>query len=178
MLAVSSNRGRKRVPTLSNTEPRVRGCFGFFPSLTFPLQAGHYRMRTRERDAHTCLITGVSPFEPARLKAAHIFPRSFDREWINKGFHELITDIAPSASLGGHLKIDSVQNVLLLRSDLHDAWDAYEIGVNVAVISSVLAQVDSQPDFILGFTGWLQSDRVHGWKRRHPRLHSPTWPHR
>jgi len=85
------------------------------------------------------------------LKAAHIFPRSFDREWIKKDFSALITDIAPPASLGGHLKIDSVQNVLLLRSDLREAWDAYEIGVDVAVISFVLAQVDSQPDFILGY---------------------------
>jgi hypothetical protein len=32
--------------------------------------------------------------------------------------------------MGGPLKIDSVQNVITLRSDLHDAWDNYEIGVN------------------------------------------------
>ena len=28
------------------------------------------------------------------------------------------------------MKIDSIQNVLLLRSDLHDAWDSYKFGVN------------------------------------------------
>ena len=32
--------------------------------------------------------------------------------------------------MGGPLKIDSVQNVITLRSDLHDAWDNYEFGVD------------------------------------------------
>jgi hypothetical protein len=32
--------------------------------------------------------------------------------------------------LGGATKIDSIQNVILLRSDLHDAWDNYEFAVN------------------------------------------------
>jgi len=39
--------------------------------------------------------------------------------------------------MGGPTKIDSVQNVITLRSDLHDAWDNYEFGVdpNVSPIS-------------------------------------------
>ena len=32
--------------------------------------------------------------------------------------------------MGGPLKIDSVQNVITLRSYLHDAWDNYEFGVD------------------------------------------------
>ena len=38
--------------------------------------------------------------------------------------------------MGGPTKIDSVQNVITLRSDLHDAWDNYEFGVdpNVSAI--------------------------------------------
>lgn len=32
--------------------------------------------------------------------------------------------------MGGSIKIDSVQNVITLRSDLHNAWDNYEFGVD------------------------------------------------
>jgi hypothetical protein len=35
--------------------------------------------------------------------------------------------------MGGSTKIDSVQNVITLRSDLHNAWDNYEFGVDPAV---------------------------------------------
>ena len=33
--------------------------------------------------------------------------------------------------MGGSMKIDSVQNVITLRSDLHDAWDNYEFEFGV-----------------------------------------------
>jgi HNH endonuclease len=32
--------------------------------------------------------------------------------------------------MGGPLKIDSIQNVIILRSDLHEKWDNYEFGCN------------------------------------------------
>jgi HNH endonuclease len=32
--------------------------------------------------------------------------------------------------MGGPLKIDSVQNLITLRSDLHSAWHNYEFGVD------------------------------------------------
>jgi hypothetical protein len=32
--------------------------------------------------------------------------------------------------MGGSIKIDSVQNVITLRSDLRNAWDGYEFGVD------------------------------------------------
>ena len=35
--------------------------------------------------------------------------------------------------MGGSIKIDSVQNVITLRSDLRDAWDNYEFGVDPTV---------------------------------------------
>ena len=38
--------------------------------------------------------------------------------------------MADEACMGGPIKIDSVQNVITLRSDLHDAWDNYEFGVD------------------------------------------------
>ena len=41
--------------------------------------------------------------------------------------------------MGGPFKIDSVQNVITLRSDLHGAWDNYEFGVdpNVSFVQGV-----------------------------------------
>ncbi|KAH9172484.1 hypothetical protein EDB89DRAFT_1886045 [Lactarius sanguifluus] len=32
--------------------------------------------------------------------------------------------------MGGRTKIDSLQNVITIRSDLHEAWDKYEFGVD------------------------------------------------
>ena len=53
-----------------------------------------------------------------------------DIQWVNKGYPSLITDPAPPQEVGGPTKIDSIQNVILLRSDLHGAWDNYQIAVN------------------------------------------------
>lgn len=53
-----------------------------------------------------------------------------DIQWVNKGYQSCITDPAPPQEVGGPTKIDSIQNVILLRSDLHDAWDNYQIAVN------------------------------------------------
>jgi hypothetical protein len=51
-------------------------------------------------------------------------------QWIRKGYPSKITDTADEAHMGGWTKIDSVQNVITMRSDLHDAWDNYEFGVD------------------------------------------------
>ena len=51
-------------------------------------------------------------------------------QWSNKGYPSLITDPAPLGEVGGSTKIDSIQNVIHLRSDLRDAWDSYKIAVN------------------------------------------------
>ncbi|KAF8659811.1 hypothetical protein AX16_001696 [Volvariella volvacea WC 439] len=106
-------RTRNRIPTHSNT----------------PVRESHYRTRTRNRDGK-CLITGQQTQTYSRLKVAHIFPRAHDVEWIRKGYRDKITDPAEEAVLGGSSKIDSIQNTITLRSDLHDAWDNYEFGVN------------------------------------------------
>ena len=58
-------------------------------------------------------------------------------QWISKGFANKITDRADSDVMGGSLKVDSVQNLITLRSDLHDAWDNYEMGVDPKVGSIV-----------------------------------------
>ncbi|KAF8219826.1 hypothetical protein L208DRAFT_1545762 [Tricholoma matsutake] len=111
-VALTEEKARTRQPTHSNTPARV--------------QQDHYHNRTRERD-RKCLVTGRRFATWAPLKAAHIFPRA---HWLRKQYHHLITDPAPASVVGGHSKIDSVQNVFMLRSDVHDSWDNYEFGVN------------------------------------------------
>lgn len=59
-------------------------------------------------------------------------------QWVRKQFHNLITDTAPATDVGGYSKIDSVQNVFMLRSDLRDSWDNYEFGVNPDVSALIL----------------------------------------
>jgi hypothetical protein len=59
--------------------------------------------------------------------------------------------------MGGRIKIDSVQNVITMRSDIHDAWDNYEFGVDSNVCCRIhIAPQDSlsaQNNYrITGFT--------------------------
>jgi len=108
------------------------------------LQIEHYQNRVRVRDP-CCLISGLPVVRDdySRFKAAHIFPRghevhvhlssfyalvrlipmvlTLNIQWINRGYPSRITDPAPLGEVGGSTKIDSIQNVLLLRGDLHDA---------------------------------------------------------
>ncbi|KIM80031.1 hypothetical protein PILCRDRAFT_822864 [Piloderma croceum F 1598] len=104
---------RLRHPTISNTP------------------TDYYQTRVRHRDP-CCLISRymVVRGDYSRFKAAHIYPRAHDIEWVRKGYPRRITDPAPLTELGGSTKIDSVQNVILLRGDLHDAWDNYKFAVN------------------------------------------------
>src|ERR1700733_2507166 len=51
-------------------------------------------------------------------------------QWIRRGYSSRIADPAPLAELGGSTKIDSIQNVILLRGDLHAAWHNYKVAVN------------------------------------------------
>ena len=70
-------------------------------------------------------------------------------QWVNKGYPSLVTDPAPPQELGGPTKIDSIQNVILLRSDLHDAWDNYQIAVDPDVcINFFLPCVSSYLEFV------------------------------
>ncbi|KAK2462179.1 hypothetical protein APHAL10511_005811 [Amanita phalloides] len=112
-VALTGERARPRQPTHSAT----------------PAWQNHYCNRVRQRDSK-CLIMGRTFATWTALKAAHIFPRAHVDEWLRKQYHSLITDSAPDSSIGGYSKIDSVQNVIMLQSDLHHMWDNYEFGVN------------------------------------------------
>ena len=66
---------------------------------------------------------GVSFYEG--FQAAHIFPLGLEDYWISEGYERWVT-IEPVK--GG--KINSVQNGLLLASDIHQLFDAYHISIN------------------------------------------------
>ncbi|OBT77316.1 hypothetical protein VF21_03464 [Pseudogymnoascus sp. 05NY08] len=78
-----------------------------------------------------CVISGIPQDESLQIfNAAHIFPFAREKTWIKKGMARFITDAAPPAQQG-ETKIHSVQNGLLLKSDIHKLFDIYALTVNV-----------------------------------------------
>jgi len=65
------------------------------------------------------------------FKAAHIFPLAHESYWIDKGFSQWITK-----SPANEGSINSVQNGLLLRSDIHQLFDIYGVTSNPDVCIS------------------------------------------
>jgi hypothetical protein len=85
----------------------------------------------RARDLR-CVITGQRAPRPASgrwegLQAAHIFPLGHEGLWNQLNYSSLIT-IPPASAVAG--SINSVQNGLLLRSDIHDFFDSYDFSIN------------------------------------------------
>ncbi len=88
----------------------------------------------------------------SRLKVAHILPRSYYAEvsnlfllqplinsgyycyqWIRKEYPSKITDTEePCFGLGEH-KMDTIQNVITLRTDLSLTWESFDFCVDPAV---------------------------------------------
>ena len=85
----------------------------------------------RQRDL-ACIITGTEPrFGPLgpwyMFEAAHIFPLAYEQYWNDNKFYEWVR-IPPATPSDG--MINSVQNGILLRSDIHTIFDAYEVAIN------------------------------------------------
>lgn len=59
------------------------------------------------------------------FEAAHIFPLAYEGHWISGGYSRWITILPEN---GG--AINSVQNGLLLRSDIHQQFDSYNLSIN------------------------------------------------
>jgi len=95
-------------------------------------RVAEFRKAVRERDRR-CVITGeLAPradYDVWRgFEAAHIFPPAYEGHWTQQNYGRWIT-IQPDT--GG--SINSVQNGLLLRSDIHDLFDGYDISINPGV---------------------------------------------
>jgi hypothetical protein len=85
----------------------------------------------RSRDGR-CVITGRLAPNAANgiwwgLQAAHIIPLAYEGHWNQSNYPSLITIPAASAAAGS---INSVQNGLLLRNDIHNLFDNYGFSIN------------------------------------------------
>ena len=85
----------------------------------------------RQRDRR-CVITG----KPARLahlgiwdtfEATHIFPLAYEEYWNDSEYSRCIT--VPPAN-GSDGSINSVQNGILLESDIHCLFESYTLTIN------------------------------------------------
>jgi hypothetical protein len=97
-----------------------------------------FRDGVRARDGR-CVISGTrnkstagnwSPFE-----ASHVFPLELESLWIQFDYGRWVDDIDDGAGIS---KINSCQNGLLLRSDVHKDFDQYLLSVNPDVRMSTI----------------------------------------
>lgn len=63
----------------------------------------------------------------ARFNTVHIFPLNAENVWIQCGYGRWITDMDDTNRVS---KINSLQNGMLLREDIHSMFDQYLISVN------------------------------------------------
>jgi hypothetical protein len=101
------------------------------------VQAFTDAVRSRDR---RCVITGREYFgndDWWGFEAAHIFPLAYEQHWTDYNYSRWIS-IIPER--GG--TINSVQNGLLLRSDIHQGFDTYKFSINPDVcIPCILCDV-------------------------------------
>jgi hypothetical protein len=89
------------------------------------VQAFRDAVRLRDR---RCVITGEEYLDDDNwtgFEAAHIFPLAYEQHWASYSFSRWIS-ILPDR--GG--SINSIQNGLLLRSDIHQLFDLYWFSIN------------------------------------------------
>ena len=88
-----------------------------------------FRDEVRQRD-RGCVITG----QPAlgadvgywkTFGAAHVFPVAYQAHWIQHDYSRWISVPAADGEA-----IHSMQNGLLLRNDIHDLFDSYDVSIN------------------------------------------------
>ena len=93
------------------------------------LDFSHSATKIRRRDGR-CVITGKIALGAYRnhwkgFEAAHIFPLAYEGHWVQHNFARWITIPAANGET-----INSKQNGLLLRADIHGLFDNYDISIN------------------------------------------------
>ena len=102
-----------------------------------------FRHAIRERDRR-CVMTGKGARNAtvgfwAGLDATHVFPPAYEDHWVNHSYGDWIT-LQPES--GG--SINSVQNGMLLTSDLRVLFDSYIVSINPDVcIPIIILRVSS-----------------------------------
>src|SRR4051795_471665 len=97
-----------------------------------------FRDAVRDRDRR-CVITGKMALDGhlgfwVGFEAAYIFPLVYERHWTNYDYSRWIT--VPATSGGS---INSVQNGMLIRDDIHSLFDSYLISINPDVRMACLS---------------------------------------
>ncbi|KAI5809503.1 HNH endonuclease-domain-containing protein [Peziza echinospora] len=89
-----------------------------------------FRTGIRNRDGR-CVITGIvnrmAPYSWSLFEAAHIFPLGAQNLWIQWNYARWVTDMDDTVGVS---KINSCQNGMLLRKDIHGEFDQYLVSVN------------------------------------------------
>jgi len=85
----------------------------------------------RERDGR-CIATGRPALLAhhgwwAHFETAHIFPLAYEQQWNNFDYSRWIT-VPPADSSDG--TINSVQNGILLSTEMHISFDSYSWSIN------------------------------------------------
>ncbi|KAG0638810.1 hypothetical protein HOY80DRAFT_1137223 [Tuber brumale] len=100
-------------------------------SLPSGTRTASFRDAVLQRDQR-CVITGM-PAVLAHIgrsrgfEATHIFPLAYEREWNDCNYHRLIT-IPPTNE--SHGSINSVQNGILLTSNMYQFFASYDLAIN------------------------------------------------
>ena len=102
-------------------------------SLASGTRVAEFRDAVRQRDKR-CVITGEPVLRAEHgiwrgFQAAHIFPLAYEGHWIEHNYGRWI-DIPPMKESAGSININSVQNGILLRDDIHTLFDGYDISIN------------------------------------------------
>ena len=66
------------------------------------------------------------------FQAAHVFPLAYESTWIGQDYGRWITEVSTK---GG--SINSVQNGLLLSSEVHQLFDDYSLSINPDVCTAI-----------------------------------------
>ncbi|KAH9929747.1 uncharacterized protein B0H18DRAFT_1117296 [Fomitopsis serialis] len=90
--------------------------------------AGHSTMITGSGRAKG--TTSASSREPNTPPIPASRPRTSFRDRTQLRVHSANHRPSTASAVGGPTKIDSIQNIILLDSSLHDGWDAYEFSID------------------------------------------------
>lgn len=110
-----------------NDEPVITRAF----SLQTGTRVREFKEAVRQRDSR-CVVSGTKIINAWRgiwagFEVAHIFPLAYEAYWNQHNYGRWIT-IPPERESAG--TINSVQNRLLLREDLHTLFDGYFFSIN------------------------------------------------
>lgn len=90
-----------------------------------------FRDAVRLRDQR-CVITEEEYLDDDNwrgFEAAHIFPLAYEQHWVDQDYGLWISTPPDREQIKGG-PINSVQNGLLLRSDIHTLFDFYDFSIN------------------------------------------------